>query len=85
MNIHGRQIYPDLSRFQKVNSVAQLQEGMVLIDKFACKRTILSITTDRIWLSHKYGIKSKATGRDWPLHTFLQLDNWIFTIRDANI
>lgn len=75
---NGQRMKPNLTHFQKVASISQLEEGMVLIDQYACKRTILSITKDYIWLSHKYGIKSKSTGREWPIYKFLELQNWIF-------
>lgn len=76
---NGKRMKPNLSHFEKVTSINQLQEGMVLIDKYACKRTILSITPTTIWLSHKYGLQSKTTGKTWPIDKFMRdCPNWIF-------
>lgn len=76
----------DVSVFEKVVSVEQLSEGMTLIDKWGCKRNILSINKTDIWLSHKYGKKSRIVGKSWPIETFLKnFPNWIFIPREERM
>lgn len=71
--------YANLKKYEKVASKDQSKEGMVLIDKHASKRTILSITDNEIWLSHKYGKISKSTGKSWQIDDFMKrFPNWIF-------
>lgn len=73
----------DVSVFERVVSIEQLTEGMTLIDKWGCKRNILSITNKDIWLSHKYGKQSRSVGKSWPHEIFLKnFPNWIFISRD---
>lgn len=76
--IHHRIQNADLHKYEFVTDRSQLKEGMILIDKHAHKRTILSITDTEIWLSHKYGKKSKATGKSWRIETFMSFKNWIW-------
>lgn len=73
-----KKFYYSLNKFPRIRHVSQLREGMTLIDNHLFKRNVLHLTETHIWLSHKYGRKSKLTGKIWPIETFMRLPNWIF-------
>jgi len=74
---------PNFSKFPLLRSSQQLREGMILIDKYLQKRTVLSISSTHIWLSHKSGRNKGRTnqfvGKEHPLDLFMRkYKNWIF-------
>lgn len=72
--------HANLKKYTRLTDLAQLHEGMILIDKHANKRTVLRLTEKEIWLSHKYGMKARATGYTHQLETFIEkFPNWIFS------
>jgi len=76
-----KRIRANLAPFERVTSLDQLKEGMILIDKWACKRKVLLIGEREIWLSHKFGTESKATGRSWAKEIFIERSGDISIIK----